>query len=67
MHAYYELRDLGRACCIPVHRYRVGIATSYTDLSPILQITKNTGISPNITMSTLFADLIVFVLLGGLA
>ena len=49
-HAHYELCDLGRACCIPVHRYSVGIATGYTDLSQIPQITKNTGISPNITM-----------------
>ena len=48
-HAHYELCDLGRACCIPVHRYSVGIATGYTDLSQIPQITKNTGISPNIT------------------
>ena len=48
MHVHYELRDLGRACCIPVHRYSVGIATSYTGLSQIPQITKNTGILPNI-------------------
>jgi len=48
MHAHYELRDLERTCCIPVHRYSVGIATGYTDLSQIPQITKNTGISPNI-------------------
>ena len=60
MHADYELRDLGRACCIPVHRYSVGIATGYTDLSQIPQITKNTGISPNITAcrsSTPFSDI----------
>ena len=30
------------------HRYSVGIATGYTDLSQIPQITKNTSISPNI-------------------
>ena len=48
MHAHYELRDLGCAYCIPVHWYSVRIATGYTDLSQISQITKNTGILPNI-------------------
>ena len=35
--------------CIPVHRYSVRIATGYTSLSQIPQITKNTGILPNVS------------------
>ena len=45
MHAHYELHDLVHAHCIPIHQCSVRIATG---LSQIPQITKNTGLSPNI-------------------
>ena len=51
MHVHYELRDLGRAYCIPVHRYSVRIATGYTDLSQISQITKTLVYRPTLFLS----------------